>query len=154
MLGSLLVATRAAGAAVFPPHELVGTWQGTTEIFGPFKVGTYPSPVPEDHQNVIVEITATGVVTGRIGNAVFLQCSVKPNRGSIGRRLQIATDYIVRGVMEGKVTPKDAGGRREFTIPFNLIEGKLAGSIMLLSKKPLTRPLRLEKMQSEGAATR
>ena len=152
VLGSLLGGARAAEAAAFPPSELVGTWRGTTEIFGPFKVGTYPSIAPEDHQNVMVGIAESGVVTGRIGEAVFMQSTVQPNRGPIGRTLHVATDYIVRGVMEENVTPKDAGARFEFTIPFNLVEGKFAGTIMLLPKKPLTRPLRLEKTNREGAA--
>ena len=89
VLGSLLVATRAVGAAVFPPQELVGTWQGTTEISGPFKVGTYPSPAPEDHQIVIVEIAASGVVTGQSNTAsthitrqllIAIRCTRRPPR--------------------------------------------------------------------------
>ena len=83
-----------------------------------------------------------------------MQCTVQPNRGWLGRTLHVATDYIVRGVMEGKVTPNDPGGRREFTLPFNIVDGTLAGSIMLLPKKPLTRPLRLEQTNRDEAEKR
>lgn len=148
-LGRLAAMAQEAAATVLPPSELVGTWRGTTEIFGPFTVGTFPSTVADDHQRVVVEIAASGAVTGQIGEAVFLRSSVRRNRGAIGRTLNVATDYIVRGVLEGKVTPHDPGARRDFTIPFNLIEGKLVGTMMVLPKRPLTRRFRLEKTGTE-----
>ncbi len=151
LLASLFAATRAMGAAASSPAELVGHWQGITEILGSLKVGTYPSTVPADHQSVVLEIAASGVVTGRIGQAVFVQCAVQRNRGWLGRTLHVATDYIVRGVIEGKVTPNDPGGRREFTLPFNLVDEKIVGGIMLLPKRPLSRPLQLERTNRDAS---
>jgi len=145
MFALLVTASRAVDEA-FPPQMLVGTWRGNVEIFGPFKVEPYPSKAPEDHQDVVIAIESSGVATGRIGQAVFKNCIIRRNRGWLGRKLNLKTDFIVLGgYMEGKITPKDEGGRREFTIPFNIENGKLTGTIMLLPKFPLTRPLNLEK---------
>lgn len=145
ILGLLLTAA-ASPAKDFPPQELVGTWKGNVEIFGPFKIEPYPSKAPEDHQDVILTITSSGTVSGRIGQALFSGCTIHRNRGWLGRKLNIRTDFIILGGhMEGKVAPRDKGDRHAFTIPFNITDGKLAGTIMLLPKFPLTRPLNLEK---------
>lgn len=129
-----------------PPQDMVGTWRGNVEIFGPFKTEPYPSKAPEDHQDVIITISFSSSVTGRIGQAVFSGCSLQRNRGWVGRKLNLKTDFIIRGgYLDGKITPKDKGEKREFTIPFNIENGKFVGTIMLLPKFPLTRLLNLEK---------
>jgi hypothetical protein len=135
-----------AESPMFPPAEMIGTWTNTVEVFGPFKVQPYPSQAPEDHQTVTVTINADGTVSGKIGAAVFKNCSVSRNRGWLGKNLNVKTDYIIQGgTLEGKVTPKDPGTNSKFTIPFNLEKGTLKGTIMLLPKYPLTRPLDLKK---------
>ena len=131
---------------MFPPPEMIGTWTNTVEIFGPFKVQAYPSKAHEDYQMVILTINADGTVNGRIGSAVFKNCSVYKNRGWLGRKLNLKTDYIIRdGSLEGKITPKDTGTNSKFTIPFKIEKDTLKGTIILLSKFPLTRPLDLKK---------
>lgn len=143
---ALFLTVAPAPAKDFPPQALVGTWQGSVEIFGPFKVEPYPSKAPEDHQDVMITITSSGTVSGRIGQAMFSGCTVHRNRGWLGRKLNVKTDFLISGgQMEGKVTPKDEGGKRAFTIPFNMEHEKLVGTIMLLPKFPLTRPLNLQK---------
>ena len=130
----------------FPPPELVGTWSGSVEIFGPFKAEPYPSKSPDDHQRVVITIHADGTVEGKIGNAVFLNSTVHKNRGWLGRKMNLKTDFLVcGGVLQGKVTPRDKGTDSRFTIPFNMVEGGLRGTIMLLPKFPLTRPLNLRR---------
>lgn len=146
----------------FPPPELVGTWSCTVEIFGPFKMGSYPSNAPEDTQNVVITIHTNGMVEGRIGHAVFKNASLHRNRGLIGRKLNLKTDFIVSGgTLQGKVTPKDEGTNSRFTLPFNRVEETLKGTIMLIPKFPLTCPMSLTKQkehpeqEAEGdAATR
>ncbi len=140
-----------AGNEQFPPPELVGTWTGTVEIFGSFKVEPYPSKAPEDHQQVVITIHADGTVIGKIGNAEFKNSSVSKNRGWIGRKLKVKTDYIVSGgTIQGKVTPNDNGTNSKFTIPFNIKDGTFKGTIMLLPKFPLTRPLQLTKQKENS----
>ena len=142
----LLLSVAASPAKDFPSGELTGTWRGHVEIFGSFKVEPYPSKAAADHQDVIITIASSGAVSGRIGQARFSGCTVHRNRGWLGRKLNIKTDYIILGgYMEGPITPRDKGAKREFTIPFNITNGRLSGTIMLLPKFPLTRPLNLEK---------
>jgi hypothetical protein len=63
--------------------------------------------------------------------------------------LNIKTDFIVSGgTLQGKVTPRDEGTDSRFTIPFNMVDGKLKGTIMLLPKFPLTRQVTLTKQKS------
>jgi hypothetical protein len=112
-------------------------------------VEPYPSKAAEDHQTVTITIHADGSVTGGIGGAVFRESSVRKNRGWIGRKLKLKTDYIVSGgTLQGKITPKDKGTHSSFTIPFNIVGAKIKGTIMLHPKLPLTRPLRLIKQDT------
>jgi hypothetical protein len=142
----LIMLSTAAQTETFPPQELVGTWTGTTEIFGPFKAEPYPSKAPEDHPTVTVTIHTNGIVTGGIGDAAFKRAIVRKNRGALGRKLNIKSDYIVtEGVLQGKVTPRDKGTDSPFTIPFDIIDNQLQGTIMLIPKFPLTRPMYLTK---------
>lgn len=137
-----------AGDKNHPPPELIGTWSGTVEIFGSFKVQPYPSKAPEDHQKVTITINSYGTVTGNIGNAIFKKATIHKNRSWIGRKLNLKSDYIVSGgTLQGKVTPQDKGTNSKFTVPFNIEEGKLKGTIMLIPKFPLTRPLNLTKQK-------
>ena len=139
-----------AGTTPIPPTELVGTWSCSVEIFGPFKVEPYPSKAPDDTQKVVITIKADGSVQGTIGNAVFKNASVHRNRGWMGRQLNVKTDFIVSGgTLRGKVTPRDEGTDSRFTIPFNIVEGNLKGTIMLLPQFPLTRQMNLKKQNPE-----
>ena len=134
----------------FPPQELVGTWSCSVEVFGSFKTGSYPSKHPDDTQEVVITIQPDGSVQGKIGNAVFENASVRRNRGWIGRKLNIKTDFIVTGgTLQGKITPKDKGTNCKFTMPFNMVDGKLKGTIMLLPKFPLTRQMNLKKQKED-----
>ncbi len=138
-----------AGGQPFPTPELVGTWAGRTEIFGPYKAEAFPSKHPDDIQSVTLTIKKDGTVAGVIGKAVFRNARIHRNRGWLGRKLNLKTDFIVRGGrLVGKVTPRDPGTDCAFTIPFNIRGGKTKGTIMLLPKFPLTRPLNLEKQES------
>lgn len=146
LISASFLKTSTASNEAFPPPTLVGIWRENAEIFGSFKIEPYPSKAPEGHQDVVIAIDASGTITGRVGQAVFNNCTLRRNRGWLGRTLNVKSDFIVLGGhMEGKIAPKDEGGRREFTIPFNIKNGKLSGTIMLLPKFPLTHPLNLEK---------
>jgi hypothetical protein len=118
------------------------------EVFGPFKAEPYPSQHPDDIQKVVITFTADGSVEGKVGEAVFQNSSVRRNRGWIERKLNLKTDFIVSGgTLQGRVTPRDEGTNSGFTIPFNIVDGKLKGTIMLIGKFPLTGPLVLTRQQ-------
>lgn len=84
---------------------------------------------------VSIKILPDGRVEGMAGGARLTGCSVKKNRGWLGRRLNIKTDYIIRGCLEGAVVPGDSGGMRKIAIPFNIIDGKLTGGLAALTQR-------------------
>ena len=125
---AMFVVLSFTGSEWRPPDLLAGTWSGRVEVFAPFKKGEYPSTHPEDWIELRVQIRVDGRVDGQIGKAKLVGCQVRKNRGWLGRKLNIKTDYIIcGGVLEGRVVPEDTETRRHFTIPFNIVDGKLNG---------------------------
>lgn len=123
-------------------------------MFARFKKGKYPSGQKEDWIEINVMIRPDGKVDGKIGNAKFVSCRVRKNRGWLGRKLNMKSDFIVSGgALEGRVVPEDEETRRQFTIPFNIVDGKLKGGFMVLKKweypYPLFPRLNLEKKKDK-----
>lgn len=69
------------------------------------------------------------------GGARLSRCAVRKNRGWLGKKLNVKTDYIIRGYLEGSVVPRDAGGTRKIAMPFNLRDGKLTGGLAALTQR-------------------
>ncbi len=139
-----------------PPEELVGTWSARAEVFAPFKKDEYPSRNPDDWIPISLTIQADGLVDGSIGNARFSGCWIENNRGWLGKKLNLKTDYIIRGgALEGGIVAADLERSRKFTIPCNIVDGKLKGSFMVLkswhSPLPMFPRLVLEKGTSDQA---
>jgi hypothetical protein len=124
-----------------PPDALTGAWRGKAEVFADFKKGDSPSEHPEDWIAVRISIEADGTVQGRVGNARFSDCRIARNRGWLGRKLNIKTDYIIRGGLKGRIVPDDTRQHRTFTIPFNLADGKLTGGFMVTEQFKYPWPL-------------
>ena len=134
-----------------PPREVLGTWEGKTEIFGihdpePGRPGERPSA------QFTMTIDKRGHVTGHVGGAAFKGCVYRCNRGRLGRALNIKTDHIVcGGYLDGAVCEKDETTHRAFTMPFDLRDNELSGSVMVLDSwkypDPLTRQLHLERRE-------
>jgi hypothetical protein len=100
----------------------------------------------EEIQRAAVEVDITihedGSVTGTVGDATLQQCILKKNRGELGRSLNIASDYLVaEGYLDGAIVPEDTITYKEFTIPFDIVDGKLHGSIMWLEGWKYPKPL-------------
>jgi hypothetical protein len=72
---------------------------------------------------------------GFSGGARLSRCFVKKNRGWLGKKLNIKTDYIVRGYLEGSVVTRDVGGTRKIAMPFNVRDGKLTGGLAALTQR-------------------
>ena len=133
-----------------PPEELISTWFARAEVFAPFKKDEYPSRNPEDWIPISMTIHADGSVDGSIGNVRLSGCRIEKNRGWLGKKLNLKTDYIIRGgTLEGGIVAGDQERSRKFTIPFNIVDGRLKGSFMVLrswkSPLPMFPRLALEK---------
>lgn len=124
------------------PGELHGLWQGLVRGVG-----------SHYHDTVLVSITFLegGNVIGYIGNAEIHSCYSYRNRGTVGRFLNLKTDYIVKdGTVLGFIFPEDEPLDQAFTFPFNILEnGQIRGEFMLLQawkyREPLLGPVYLTK---------
>jgi hypothetical protein len=125
-----------------PDSVLIGSWSGKAEIFAPFKKGEYPSSYPEDYMEIVINIDENGNVTGHVGDAVFTNCVVTKNRGWLCKKLNWRSDYIVtHGTLDGPIVPADQETKRDFTIPFNIVDGKLHGGFMLKKRWQYPYPM-------------
>lgn len=112
-----------------PSESLVGNWRGQDEVSAPFKKGQSPSEYTEDWIKIEIMIESDGNVTGIIGEAELIDCKVKQNRTWFERFVRIKTDFVIKGYLENGINHDDTIAKREISIPFNLLDRKLKGSI-------------------------
>ncbi len=138
ILAFLIVATLLAGCLARPmetiPAPLIGTWHGESTVRLPIVFVPESDDDPSDDVRVPVAIELTihddGTVTGTVGDAELVECVLKQNRGELGRRLNMATDYIIMdGYLAGAVVPEDETPEKDLTIPFNIVDDHLHGSL-------------------------
>jgi hypothetical protein len=77
-------------------------------------------------------------VTGRLGGAELSDCVVELNRGWFGRMINIETDYVIRGRIIGAVVTGSDGGTNTISAPFNLVDGRIKGTVFAMH--PFTYP--------------
>jgi len=125
-----------------PQETLVGKWTGQAEIFSEFKKGESPSTFPEDWINIEITINEDGSVTGMVGDAKMENCSIKLNRNQFEKALGIKTDYIINGgdLVNG-INEEDQSARRNISIPFDIKDGKISGSLFEVEKWKYPDPL-------------
>jgi hypothetical protein len=109
----------AAGNIVTP--AMVGCWQGNARII--------VSWCRQTNLPVKVEIHADGSVTGTVGDAKLTGGRFQQNRGWLGRKLNLATDFIIRGRLDGAIVATEGITRSSVMIPLNLSGGNFAGGI-------------------------
>jgi hypothetical protein len=109
----------AGGSAVTP--AMVGHWEGNAHII-----------VSWCHQKnlpVKVEIQADGSVTGSVGDAKLTAGRFGQNRGWLGRRLNLATDYIIAGDLDGPLVAAEGITRERVKIPLNFNGSAFQGGV-------------------------
>ena len=116
------------------PENITGDWNGTQPVKvrsqneqGKYKFTQSPAALP-----LTLHVDAAGRVTGRLGDATFANCKIRKNRGWMGKKLNLATDYVIRGELEGKTFPNDPSDHKKITIPFNVENGRTSGTIFEL----------------------
>jgi hypothetical protein len=72
---------------------MTGVWCGSARIVVDWAV--------EKKLGVRLEIPPSGVVRGEVGDARLVDGRLETNRGPVGRMLNIQTDYIIVGKLEG-----------------------------------------------------
>jgi hypothetical protein len=132
---------RSAMKNFTPSQSLIGKWTGECEISAPFKKGQSPSPYEEDWINIEIIIKEDGSVTGLIGDAQLTGCTVQQNRTRFEKLINIKTDYIITGSLKNGITKQDTAIERNITIPFNISDAELKGSIFEVESWKYPDPL-------------
>jgi hypothetical protein len=126
----------ASGAPVV--SDVAGQWHGKHRFTGiSYEEATQKKVVPQD-VDIVLHISADGKVTGRLGGAELSDCVVELNRGWFGRMINIETDYVIRGRIIGAVVTGSDGGTNTISAPFNLVDGRIKGTVFAMH--PFTYP--------------
>ena len=100
---------------------MVGHWEGSARII-----------VSWCHQTnlpVKVDILADGSVTGTVGDAKLTEGRFEHNRGWLGRKLNLATDYVITGHLDGAIVAAEHITREHVMIPLNFTGSSLVGGV-------------------------
>lgn len=128
---SILVITSCSDNIL--PGSLAGTYNGKERIVIRYnKDGQYI--FRDDVVMVSLFIDSSGKVAGMVGEATLEDCNVTKNRGWIGRQLGIGTDFLINGMLKGNTFDKDTIVDKDISIPFNIENKKLKGSMLLTTK--------------------
>lgn len=129
------------------PDDLQGTYNGRERVIIRYDRGGQYIYL-DDYVMVSLMIDKSGEVIGMVGEAMFEGCSVKQNRGWVGRQLGIKTDFLVQGMLKGNTFDKDTIHDKDISIPFNIENGELKGSLVMKFKGesiPIISILKLQK---------
>lgn len=120
ILASILAHAADAGETVVSP-EIAGIWDGRAQII---VVWCHQRDLP-----VAISIAPDGAVSGAIGDATIGNGQLTRNRGWLGRKLSLATDWIIRGELAGPIVASESIERAAFSMPLNLDGGELKGGM-------------------------
>lgn len=109
-----------ASKSVLTPAQ-VGHWEGNARI-----IMTW---CQQTNLPVKLDIQADGSVTGTVGDARLKEGRFLKNRGWLGRKLNIETDYIITGNLDGAIVAAEGITRARVMMPFNFDSGLIKGEL-------------------------
>ncbi len=121
VLAALWTASNLYSAESVVTSAMTGHWEGNARII-----------VSWCHQTnllVAVDIHADGSVTGKIGDATLVGGRFELNRGWLGRKLNLYSDYLIKGKLNGPIVATEGITRDGIFIPLNFTDGTLVGGI-------------------------
>ncbi len=104
-----------------PDQDIIGTWSGSGETrkFGEL-----------EKINVVITIDKSGSVKGVVGDALLEDCVIKLNRNDFERFINVKNDYIIKGGhLSGLINRDDDVAYRDITIPFDIQDDTIGGSL-------------------------
>jgi hypothetical protein len=127
------------------PVGLVGGWQGHARVANRW--------VQQRRLPVKLEVDASGMAEGTIGDARFLRGKLLPARSWFGRALRIGSDYVFVGQLEGPIIAAEAiSCGSTAAIAFGLAGDHLSGGLVLSctgtatkNRAPMTIFFRLDR---------
>lgn len=151
VVGAMLLGMLLNGCLATPIQEvdpsLTGTWHGECEFGLPIVFN--PTQLPENVERTQATVTfdiiihEDATVEGAIGDATIEESVLKHNRGELGQSLNIATDYLISdGYLSGPIVlGEDENDVKAFSIPFNLVDGHIRGSLFWRQEMKYPYPL-------------
>lgn len=100
---------------------MVGHWEGSAKII----VVWCRQPT----LRVVVHIEPDGSVSGKVGDALLTKGRLVRNRGWIGRKLNLKTDFLVTGALTGSTVEAEGIKRARVNIPLNFTGTTFVGGL-------------------------
>ena len=122
-----IVSIENASAGKPPAPGMAGRWEANGKI-----IVTW---CKQKDLPLSLNIADDGTVTGKIGDAELVEGKLKRNRGSIGKRLKIKTDFIITGKLKGDIVKSEGIGRTGVDIPLNFDGKKFSGGLHTTGRK-------------------
>jgi len=116
----LATSTSLATDTVVTP-AMVRHWEGNARII--------VSWCKQTNLPISLGIHSDGSVTGIIGDAVLSQGRLQRNRGWLGRKLHLKTDYIIIGDLAGSIVAAEGITRSGVKMPLNFSGGTFVGGL-------------------------
>ena len=112
------------------PEKIAGNWKGEEIVTVRVRIdGEFIFISSKDSIDINLMINPDNVVTGNIGNAILTDAIMDKNRGDLGRKLNLKTDYIITGNLSGEIFEGDTILIKPFSMPFNIEQNCFEGSI-------------------------
>jgi hypothetical protein len=112
--------TSSAAESVVTP-AVVGHWEGNARIVN--------SWCQQTNLAVKLDIHGDGSVTGTVGDAKITTARFQRNRGWVGRKLNLWSDYIISGDLEGAIVAAEGITRKRVMMPLNFSNGSFNGGL-------------------------
>jgi hypothetical protein len=100
---------------------MTGQWEGNAQIIVSW---TTQRTLP-----VTLGIQSDGKVSGKVGDATLTNGRFKANRGWLGRNLNIKTDYIITGDLNGPVIAAENIKRKGVMMPLTFATNAFKGAV-------------------------
>jgi hypothetical protein len=111
------------------PVPVAGTWSSTQVVSVRLNPPGKPYGFVRDSVRVSLTIRSDRTVEGSVGHATLEEATITRNRGAVGHTLDLNTDFLITGKLVGNIFPADTLDTKNVTIPFNVENGALAGTI-------------------------
>ena len=120
LLLALSASSSLAGETVVT-SPMVGQWEGNGRIIVMW--------CQQTNLPIQLQIRADGSVTGNVGDAMLAKARLKQNRGWLGRKLRLKTDYIIVGDLTGPIVAAEGITRSGVKMPLKFVSGNFVGGL-------------------------
>lgn len=116
-----MLAGEASSQTKATRDSMTGVWCGSAQIV--------VSWTARQNLGVRLVIPPSGEITGQVGDATLVAGHLDPNRGIVGQMLDMKTDYIIVGKLEGPIIASEKITRGEVKMPLNWTGSEFQGGV-------------------------